>query len=308
MVVFTQFTPELQTAWNTVLAKETHHFPFYTFAWHDTWYSLLAQKERLCTLADMNRSLVLPLAIKDGVAHFTGGEEISDYLDAIGNTEQKAAVWKEVLSTLKEQGATSLVLRNIPEDSPSLTYFRSLADARVEQEDTTPIAILPDTFDAYLASLDRKNRHELKRKIRKFEESYEGITSSVVSGPSVDIASLLRLMRLDEDKRIFLTPDMERFFTALPEIVGPSLWQIRLHRDAQLLATTVAFLSGSTLLLYNSGFVRDYIGAGFYLKAKTIQWAIDQHVTTYNFLQGNERYKYELGGKDFFVYRVHVSL
>ena len=35
---------------------------------------------------------------------------------------------------------------------------------------------------------------------------------------------------------------------------------------------------------------------------------VEQKLKEYNFLQGSERYKYELGGKDFFVYSISLSL
>ena len=78
--------------------------------------------------------------------------------------------------------------------------------------------------------------------------------------------------------------------------------------DGTLVASVIFFMVDRTLLLYNSGFDATYQGAGFYLKAKMILWAIENNYTEYNFLQGQERYKYELGGKDVAVYRIEKTL
>jgi CelD/BcsL family acetyltransferase involved in cellulose biosynthesis len=71
----------------------------------------------------------------------------------------------------------------------------------------------------------------------------------------------------------------------------------------------LAFAVGDTLMGYNSGFDEtNFSGSGFYLKAKMLERAEQQGFRNFNFLQGNERYKYELGGKDFFVYKADIDL
>ena len=61
--------------------------------------------------------------------------------------------------------------------------------------------------------------------------------------------------------------------------------------------------------LYNSGFDKEkYDSVGLYIKALNIKQAIAHGKKTYNFLQGNERYKYELGAHDFFVYTIEMKL
>ncbi len=308
MDVFSQFTPGLAVAWQDALAHERAAYPFYTDAWHTQWFASLGTGEQPMILADVPTHTLIPLAVKDGHAHFSGGEEIADYLDAVGSEAAKAAIWQKALGIIKMQGATQLVLRNIPEDSETLSFFRSVSGAAIEQEDTTPRLSLPDTFDAYTASLGRKDRHELRRKLRKFEAAYPGNAITVAAGEDTDMMQLMSLMARDEDKQAFLTDAMKQFFQNLPDTVGHALTQHTLSLDGNAIATAVSFHTGDALLLYNSGYNADYVGAGLYLKTKMIEWAIAQHIHTYNFLQGNERYKYELGGKDFFVYRVTYTL
>jgi hypothetical protein len=75
----------------------------------------------------------------------------------------------------------------------------------------------------------------------------------------------------------------------------------------EVAAATFAFKTKDSLLLYNSGFDgKKFTGAGFYLKAMGVKLVIEKGLKTYNFLQGNYRYKYELGGKDFFVYKASL--
>lgn len=308
MDVFTQFSPELDAVWNTAFVNDARQWPFYTKKWHAQWFTSLGFGEQPMIVAEVPLHIVIPLVVKDGTAHFSGGEEISDYLDAIGPEDAKAAVWQKALSLVRMQGAARLILRNIPEDSATLSFFISQKGVTVEKEDTTPIMTLPDSFDAYTSALDRKNRHELKRKLRKFDSVHPGATISIENGASTDMELLVNLMQRDTDKQLFLTDPMQQFFQNLPDTLGDALTQFTLTVDGKAIATAVTFRTPTALLLYNSGYNDAYVGSGFYLKAKMIDWAISQGITTYNFLQGNERYKYELGGKDFFVYRVTLPL
>lgn len=281
MKVFTQFSDELKKLW-----PETT-MPFSTFAWHKTWFKHFGANEQLTIIE--NDGSIAPLAIRDGVAHFTGGEEIADYLDAIGSIE-----WIAVQAVLRELGATKLDLRNIPEGSPTLSHFSH------EKEDTTPIITLPKSFESYLDSLDRKKRHELRRKMRRFEEEYKETTFE----EHQDIDLLLDLMQNNTEKQQFLTPVMKDFFRAIPLITPIKQFVLRVNNTP--VATTLAFDVERSLLLYNSGYSIE--GSGWLLKAKLIEWAIKNNYSTINFLQGNERYKYDFGAKDFLVYRVTTSL
>lgn len=304
MIEEVQFDAGLESLWNNCLAVSRDRWPFLTFRWHLRYIS--AFDTHITVLADKDLSILVPLEIHDDSAHFAGGEEIADYLDAIGPERAKVQAWQGVISYLTSRGIKKLMLRNIPQNSETIHYFGTLTNATIAKEDTTPIAKLPSTWETYLETLDRKERHELKRKVRKFEEDFPNPIISTFNGKDVNIHSLLDLMKTDKSKHAFLTPQMEQFFLHLPHTAEDSLIQLTLAHQDKTLASMVGFKYNSAFLLYNSGFLREYAGAGFYLKAKTMQWAIEQGFSEFNFLQGSERYKYELGGKDWHVYSVEV--
>ena len=96
-------------------------------------------------------------------------------------------------------------------------------------------------------------------------------------------------MKQSDDKRVFLTKDMETFFMSLSTLPKIQLLQANLTtKDGSLVASVILFVVDRTLLLYNSGFDTAYQGSGFYVKAKMILWAIENNYTEYNFLQGQE--------------------
>lgn len=303
MQTFTQFDDRLTALWQTALTKEAAPMPFYHFPWHRHWHTTLGQPEKLLIIA--KDGLIFPLAIRNNVAHFTGGEEIADYLDAIGDNAQKAHTWQYVLPLLKEQGAESLVLRNIPGTSGTLTFFKH-QNSEITEEDTTPTIPLARSWEAYLSSLGRKERHELRRKIRRFEEQHG--TLSLTQAHPIDIDLLLRLMKEDPNKKQFLTSEMELFFRGLPGVAADQLLQFVLYKEDKHIATTLVFRVDQSLLLYNSGYDHAFEGSGLYLKIKLIEWAIANNITSVNFLQGSERYKYDLGAVDAPVYKITALL
>lgn len=309
MHVFTQFSEELHKCWNTAYQKLGFSRPFYLYSWHETWQKHLGGAFRLFLYTDESASIIVPIAIDtQGTATFTGGGEIADYLDAIGPESAKTDAWTTVISKLKRAGAKKIVLRNIPEDSKTLTFFYKQQDAVVTEEDVVPILTLPSSFMTYQESLNRKKRHELRRKMRRFEKDYPDTSFRVLTGPDVSVPKLLELMDNDPDKRTFLTPPMRSFFLSLPDVTGLTLVQFCIGKSPAPYANTLAIKHDTSILLYNSGYNPTIDGAGFYLKTRSIAWAIENGYKTYNFLQGGERYKYDLGGKDTRVYRSEMLL
>ncbi len=303
MQLVKQFEPAVEPIWTKALSYEDTPWPFFTYRWHESWQRIFGAHERPAVF--MDNELIIPLSIHGTTAHFTGGEEIADYLDAIGRSEKKAQCWKSALEQLRRLGAKDLLLRNIPQESPTLVFFKTIAGASVSEEDTTPILPLPASFEEYVAGLERKQRHELRRKMRRFEEEQKAIE---LRQTAPDIELLLRLMRHNEEKRAFLTPSMEAFFRELAQIAPDTLTQLTLVVSNEPIATTAAFEIDRSLLLYNSGYLPRVIGSGWYLKAKIIQWCIERHLTSVNFLQGGERYKYDFGAADRPLYRVNLTL
>lgn len=245
-------------------AYNTTMLPFSSNDWITAWHETLGKEWELVSnnLARKGNELII-----------AGGYEVADYLDII-HPEEIAGKFHGM----------RLVLRNVPQDSPTVKIFK------MEKEDTTPISSLPP-------QLDKKNRHEMERKIRKFEREHTDI--DLHDG---NIDTLLTLMKLDPRKKEFLTPDMENFFRRI--VVLGSVTE--LWADNHAVAAMLWFREEDMIMTYNSGYSESL--AGFYLKARHMLQAAERGIKKYNFLQGNERYKYELGGKDFLVYRADILL
>ena len=301
-VDFSSFYPAV---WDKAASLHKHAFPFSTYAWHKHWQNVFGEEGENYTLLVDNK-LIAPFLRIHNTLNFSGGKEISDYMDILGPNELKAQAWEKILEYIEKDGVKNIEFSNIPESSASAQFFDGNEKT---QEDTTPFFQLPKTWDEYLRMLNKHSRHELRRKLRKFENEHEGLTIVESPQPQKDIDELLRLMKFAEGKQQFLTPQMETFFRGLPSVFPTSISLLFLQFDSKNIAATLSFITDTELLLYNSGAdLAQYPVSGFYLKAHSIKWAINRKLKIYNFLQGNERYKYDLGGKDFVVYTVKKSL
>ena len=300
--------PECKSLWDSAFAANTLHVPFLSHAWHADWNSIFG-KEYSPLYLHCDNAVIAPLVVKDQTVIFSGGEEGADYLDLIGPEQLKESAWAQILPFLKKNNVATIALRNIPENSPTVSFFRKLSPAIIEKEDSTPHFILPPTWNDYVESLDRKSRHEMERKIRKFEREHIDAEIHQSDDPASDIDILIDLMLKDEDKKNFLTPTMQTFFRTVATSQKEKISLLYISAGDKKIAATMAFIEDNITYLYNSGFDKDCCAnAGFYLKAMSIKRAIEQKFKIYNFLQGQERYKYELGGKDFFVYKITLTL
>lgn len=299
---------EIQPLWQKFEAKVK--YPFYSYRWHNSWWGTFAKDLQPLILL-VNDRVIAPFVINKQTAEFSGGYEVADYLDLIEPENQFGQAWQYILEYLKKLTIKSINLRNIPQQSPTLEFFKSKTalslfnNVSIIQEDTTPIVKLPSSWDSYLIILSRKHRHELRRKLRKFEREHRHITLEYCHNKDQDSNDLFELMRQNPNKDKFLTPKMHDFFRKILVEFPQDIFTACLRVDGKTVAVVFGFIWHSNLLLYNSGFDKEHFsGSSFYLKVKTIEYAIKKGFSKYNFLQGGERYKYELGGENFWVYKI----
>src|SRR4029453_8731634 len=95
-------------------------------------------------------------------------------LDVVAAAGSEEAVWKAGLQALLDSPWHAIDLRPVPADSPPVALLPALARAagltcRIEREERCPVIELPDSWDAYLARLSGKDRHERRPKPRRAE-------------------------------------------------------------------------------------------------------------------------------------------
>lgn len=307
---------EIRNEWkNLILKSETASF-FQTFEWAQIWFKHFPQGHPyILALWDKELVALAPfLETKKGFSFWgiekvLGEELVTDYGDIIIRKGQEEKVWQTLFRHFKNLGKDrGLNLHFLREESPSFDFFKKREEGKLEKEDVAPFINLPRNWEDYLLGLERKKRHELKRKIRKLEatSAFEICTPTDMRDGLDDFFRLVRLS--NDQKRDFLEPQMENFFrTLIQYFSSQSMIDLCfLDLEGQRVATTLSFIYKDEILLYNSGFNPDfsYLSPGFLLKAFLIKRAIKRGRRKFDFLRGEERYKYDLGAKDQNLYQL----
>lgn len=317
----------LAEEWTDLLRRSAMDTVFLTPAYQKTWWAHLGVGElQVVSLREGSELVGLaPLFAveREGrrVLQTVGCTEVSDYLDWVLLAGEEEQVLRSVLDVLDDLAWEEMDLCNVRRDSPTLALLPELVRARgwratVEVQEVCPVVSLPQSWEEYLASLDRKDRHELRRKMRRAEAT-ENLDWWVVDGRShgfdAAVDDFLRLMaESTPEKAAFLTPPMRAFFRDLAHAARDAGWlQLSfLALEGRRLAAYFNFIYRNRVLVYNSGLAQDAppaLAAGIVLTGFLIRQAIEEGREAYDFLRGSEPYKYRFGGKDVPVYRIWVS-
>lgn len=308
--------------WNALMDGMARPRPFDTPAWHAAWWRHLGGADQRIdlTLRDAGTLVaVLPLMRRGEMLTLAGDPQVCDIAALPVAADHDRTALAELL-----EGARSLVwqqlhLWGIPDGSSVVDTVERWAGTHgyavsSAVEAVCPRVPLPESWDAYLAQLAKKDRHELKRKLRRFTEA--GAVAHQVARTPADVArgmdTFLHLHRISrQDKAAFMTVPMEAFFREMTVRLAAE-GRVRLHHftvDMTPVAALLTFVSGDELLLYNSGYDPVYasVSVGVVSKALALQSAISEGLRVFDFLRGSEAYKYDLGAVDLPVRQLWVT-
>ena len=313
-----------EARWNGLLDRSRLPSVFLSWQWQTEWSRAFAVERPIQILAatDAAGTLagLLPL-YEDGPERqrILGGVDVSDYLDLIAPDGGEAEVWTALLQHRASQ-AVAWDLHGIRAASPTATLLPELAPAHgltasVQREDRCPVLALPKTWDEYLARLSGKDRHELRRKIRRLERELPGasVTSHAAeAGWDEGMTRFLTLHRLSKvGKARFMDERMERFFRSATARLAAAGWARLwfLEFEGAAVAAFICLEYGDRVSLYNSGFdpARAALAPGIVLLAHVIRDAIDRGFPVFDFLRGEEPYKYGFGPSPEDVLNVRVA-
>jgi hypothetical protein len=251
-----------------------------------------------------------------------GSIEITDYLDFVaapGRLEEFTAALPPFLRQAGLPGWKNLDLYNIFDDSPLLPALRQAAGGlgwgvEAVQVYRCPQIALPGDWEIYLAGIDKKQRHEIRRKMRRLETAEVPNRWYLVEDAATldaEIDDFMALMDQDADKARFLTPPMRAFWR---EVVHWAFQIGILHMAfleiaGQKAAAYLAFDTLNRLYVYNSGISRSHYeySPGWVLLGYQLQWANENKRTAFDFMRGEEDYKYRFGGIDRHLLRITLT-
>ena len=313
---------EIEREWESVLRDSPENTLLLTSQWQKVWWDTFGDGHTMCgfTYPESNEiSAIASLAKSGDTVSFIGSEDTFDYNDFLIRPGNEVGFYQALLDCMEEQKFGMLRLVSLRETSPTLQILPDLArkhgyTVEVKEEDVTSGIGLPSTWDEYLSLLNKKDRHELRRKIRRMDSQTDWKWYSLTEPTEVNerLGEFIKLMRQSRaDKDEFMTPERESFFYNITQRMSElGLLQLYfLHMDGVTVATSLCFDYGGSRLLYNSGYDPEYAyySVGLLLNAMCLKDAIEQGLTYFDFLRGPEPYKAHLGGQQRNLYQMVVT-
>ncbi len=326
---------EIADEWNQLLGKSISNVPFLRFEYLNAWWQHRGGGEwpksvlYIITARDDEGNLVgaAPLFLSknhagESVLLLLGSIEISDFLDIIVQEINLEAFLDVTLAYLSGPDAPDWDLLdwyNLIENSPTLPALEKLAgkynlSLKQERIQPSPYITLPGDFDEYLASLDKKYRRELTRKMRNAAGYFIPIQHYVVEDEDsleTEVDEYIAIMREEEEKDTFLTDKMVAQIHAIAQAAFKAGWLqlafIKVGKEKA--AGYFNFKYDNRIWVYNSFLARKFgnLSPGIVLIGRLLQESIEKGYQEFDMMRGDEEYKYHLGGQDRFVVRVTIT-
>ena len=313
--------------WTRLLATNPTASAFSNRAVHEAWWIGYGAEATDISLAayDAAGTLVgyLPLMLRPDGVRYLGATYHIDYatvLIDVSDAARAASVASALVAHLVADPAALDLRRLRRADRAHVLLMDALVAnttraATLAIEEPAPAIDLSSvtTFDEYLERIDKKDRHEIRRKVRRGEGA--GVAITTKPHAIDDLAEFIKLHRARWGHHGLFTDDEkgardERFMRELFARAPEGLVTIAVARNLEFGAFAAGlFLRDETGVRYwNAGgeLAARSLSPGILLFAHGLQMAIAERKQVFDFLRGNESYKYEVGATDVDVLMVTV--
>ena len=320
---FPNIDSKYKKIWESILPHCEMNNIFMTPDWQYIWWNRFAADKEVIiepVQSGHNVSGIVTLLRKSNILTFIGNSDVFDYMDFPVVSGMEENFYRYLFNRLGAIEWNEILLESIPEGSPTLEFLPDIARKEnycvsVFESDVTPFLELPHHWDEYLSGLRKKDRHELRRKLRRLETQGD-FRQFEVDFTTADVQSemsefFVLMAKSASYKEQFLTEDNKAVFVEIATKLSVN-GQFRLffmEIGSERVACCICFDYGNDIFLYNSGYNPEFspLSIGLLNKALTIDVAISENKSEYNFLRGTERYKYHLGAEDRKVFDIKIG-
>lgn len=246
----------------------------------------------------------------DGTLRFLGNAEITDYLGPLAARADRDSVARAVIDAATKLDWNAAELLCVAGDTgwaPALAEAARAAGLDVEQRahDVCPRIDVTGGWDAYLARLPQKLRHEIRRKARRLEREGGPFAVRLTGRETLDrdLEAFFEMHRSSVgQKGKFMHDDMAEVFRRLARAFDERGWLRLAWLDVggTPMAATLSFVERGVWSVYNSAYDHQHreLGPGMVLMGETIRLAADEGCAVVDLLRGDEPYKYRFGARD----------
>lgn len=310
----------LQKEWTDLLDDSAADGLFLTWEWLYTWWTHLADGRKLSLYAVRDGSDLIglaPLAFSPWqvprvrllrALEFLGtGSVGSDYLDIISRRSREMDVAETLAGYLSRRGTTLALAQVNGHSSVTAAVAARLAGRdwtrAATRTDVCPFVLLAGhSWESYLATLGPAHRYNVRRRMRTLESRFD----VRVEFAATDVerrAALAEVVRLHQKRwrdrggsTAFYAPALVAFHETFSRLALERGW-LRLfvvRLTGMPVSAFYGFCYKRRFYFYQSGFdpAYDKYSVGLVTMAFAIQRAIEEGAEEFDFLHGDEAYKF----------------
>jgi CelD/BcsL family acetyltransferase involved in cellulose biosynthesis len=306
---------QLAGKWNDLLQGSRANVVFLTWEWLFSWAGCYMSEDRdlfiLGVYRDHELVGIAPWYIHHAKYRLLGMRQIeflgspdagSDYLDVIAKRGKEHEVAASLYQFLMGQGRShwdSMLLTDIPSSSLFLLHFSDKIEAdgkyvEIRQSSYCPVVRLPSSSQDYFSTLSSNRREQFRRHWRLLRHQGE-IEYRSFSGADCGMA-LNELLSLYKEKSKYYDESWHQFIKKFASHCDEDWLQIDfLTTNTRNIAGLLHLRYRDSLAMYLMVVDKDFnsqISIGNVLIGLTIERAIDQGLSRYDFLKGHECYKF----------------
>ncbi|HEX8264209.1 MAG TPA: GNAT family N-acetyltransferase [Pyrinomonadaceae bacterium] len=325
----------LRGDWKQLFAA-TECSPFLAWEWLSTWYKWFGGNRDLFVIKAYRQNQLiglLPLCLQEKrvlglklkrLAFIGEAQGGADYLDLIAKPEDKIEILSAILDFLKKENCFDLIcLENLASDSATADFLLNFNEPQTKHRlrraaQTTAVCPQVELSGNWETTLKQSKRaSNFKRRLKQLEKM-PGFEFRSVTSPFEAADAFERFYRLHE-KRWLKSGGSE--LSGHPRLVSfqrdlvPALAQAGFIRfdelwvEGECRASVYGLDDGRAFYYYNSGYDLEWSSrsVGLVLIGLSIKNAIERGNSLYDFLRGNETYKFDWSNKQAELVTVKLS-
>lgn len=310
--------------WNSLLERSNNKNLFSLYEWQKNFWRYFKRGLTLFVLLCRRGKEVVgvfPLVIDRTKTVKFLGSGISDYLDLICEKEEEEKILNSFFEFLFSNSSlwNLIKLENIPENSSLLKYNIEGKNFFIlkSPSECCPYIILPETYQNYLKSLGKKTRFNLNYYRRLLHRNFKTEFKTISRYEELE-ETILKFFELHKKRWLkkkmpgMLYTEKRRNFQkeVAGEFFKKNILRIyTLSLDGETVAVLYGFLYCGKFYYYLSGFNPSFssYSVGTVLTSYAIEKAIEEKAEIFDFLRGDEEYKYRFGCVDKFNYNLYIA-
>lgn len=307
----------LRTEWDALVERCPHATLYQTFDWNEAWWTAFRSRKRLRIL-EVRRGAKLEGIAPFYVSMHLGtplrrlaflGTGSSDYMDLIAEETHVGEVWNAVTRHLTRRPGYDLAdLQHLSPTAGLRAHFeRRLADghdrkAHLTPQEPCPYLSLPSTWEELGQTFGKKMRSNIGYYERLLSRTFADAETRLIELPELDQAmtDLFELHQKRWNARFLpgvLSGARIQTFHREAARRFQYLGNLRMHItrvEGKTVAALYCYRFRDRYYYYLGGFVPDLAkySLGTVLTAHAIKQAISEGCTEFDFLRGDEEYKY----------------